>query len=140
MEPAGRLPAAFSPQRGQAQAPYRADSSSNAVKSATVSCFGWKRPGVRRVAGMMWRKDVCITEWHFYRVHTGCQRHAESPPSAFSHARAWRGLPGGPVSSRVSGSQEVGGALRRDPIWTTRCTISGILLILASAVTACVWQ
>lgn len=42
----------------------------------------------------------------------GRQRHAsESPPSALSHARAWRGLRGGgPVSSRVNGNQEVGGA------------------------------
>lgn len=54
-----------------------------------------------------------------------------------SHARAWRGLHGGPVSSRVSGSQEIGGALRRilcGPLDVPSC---GILIISASAVTAC---
>lgn len=54
-----------------------------------------------------------------------------------SHARARRGLHGGPVSSRVSGSQEIGGALRRilcGPLDVPSC---GILIISASAVTAC---
>lgn len=60
--------------------------------------------------GIWGKEDVCTTEWHFY-VYERVVR--DMPNLHLSHARARRGLHGDPVSSRVSGSQEMGGALRR---------------------------
>lgn len=67
-----------------------------------------------------------------------CRRLAsESPPSALSHARAWRGLRGG--SSVLKSEWQPGSrrSLRKAPIWTTRSTILWHPDHLASAVTTC---